>query len=48
VLGIEEQQVQRYEGARSAGVSLDRIQAVAEALGVTIRERVTLPTASGK
>jgi hypothetical protein len=29
-------------------VSLDRIQAVAEALGVEIHERVILPPASGQ
>jgi ribosome-binding protein aMBF1 (putative translation factor) len=43
-LGLKEQQIQRYEATRYAGVSLDRIQAVAEALGVQIREQVTLPT----
>jgi hypothetical protein len=31
--------------ARYARVSLNRIQAVADTLGVTIRERMTLPTA---
>ena len=44
-LGLKEQQIQRYEATQYAGVSLERIQAVVEALGVTIRERVTLPTA---
>jgi len=43
-LGLKEQQIQRYEATRYAGVSLDRIQAVAEALGTRIRERVTLPS----
>lgn len=47
-LHLKEQQVQRYEATRYAGASLGRIQAVAEALGVTIRERVTLPTAPGE
>ena len=48
-LGLKEQQVQRYEATRYAGVSLKRIHAVATALGVKIRERVTLPSAvSGK
>ena len=42
-LGLKEQQVQRYEATRYAGVSLDRIQAVVEALGATIREQVLLP-----
>ena len=49
-LGLKKQQVQRYEATRYAGVSLERIQAVAEALGVTIREQVTfgtLPDESG-
>ena len=35
-LGLKEQQVQRYEATRYAGVSLKRIQAVAEALGLRI------------
>ena len=43
-LGLKEQQVQRYEATLYAGVSLKRIQAVAEALGLRIEERVTLPT----
>lgn len=42
-LGMKEQQVQRYEATRYVGVSLARIQAVADALGVTIHERVILP-----
>jgi DNA-binding Xre family transcriptional regulator len=44
-LGLKEQQIQRYESTRYAGVSLDRIQAVVAALGTRIRERVTLPSA---
>ena len=43
-LGLKEQQIQRYEATHYAGVSLERIQAVAEALGVQIHERVILPT----
>lgn len=39
-LGLKKQQVQRYEATRYAGVSLERIQAVADALGLTIREQV--------
>jgi len=46
-LRLKEQQIQRYEATRYAGVSLDRIQSVAEALGIKIRERITLPSASG-
>ena len=40
--------IQRYEATQYAGVSLDRIQAVVEALGVEIHERVILPVASGQ
>lgn len=47
-LGLKEQQIQRYEATRYAGASLTRIQAVADALGVTIQERVSLPTATTK
>jgi ribosome-binding protein aMBF1 (putative translation factor) len=47
-LGLKEQQIQRYEARRYAGASLERIQAVADALGVEIHERVLLPsTAAG-
>lgn len=45
-LGLKEQQIQRYEATRYAGVSLERIDAVAEALGAKIREKVILPSAS--
>lgn len=45
-LGIKEQQVQRYEATRYAGANLTRIQAVADALGVKVQERVSLPTAA--
>ncbi len=47
-LGLKEQQIQRYEATRYAGASLTRIQAVADALGVTIQERVSLPTAAAE
>lgn len=46
-LGLKKQQVQRYEATRYAGVSLERIQAVADALGVTIHEQVTLSVIVG-
>src|SRR5439155_18397183 len=46
-LGLKKQQIQRYEATHYAGVSLERIQAVADALGVTIREQVLLPVAAG-
>ncbi|MBI4493814.1 MAG: hypothetical protein HY690_13565 [Chloroflexi bacterium] len=39
---LDEQQIQRYEATRYASVSLDRIQAVAEALGVKVREQMIL------
>jgi len=45
-LGLKKQQVQRYEATRYAGVSLQRIQAVASALGLTIREQVLFPANS--
>ena len=45
-LGLREQQVQRYEARRYAGASLERVQAVADALGVQIHERVLLSTAA--
>ena len=40
-LGLPEQQVQRYESTMYSGVGLDRLQAVADALGLEIEERVT-------
>lgn len=46
-LGLKKQQIQRYEAARYASVSLQRLQAIADALGMKIRERVTLPAAAG-
>jgi ribosome-binding protein aMBF1 (putative translation factor) len=42
-LGLKKQQVQRYEATRYAGVSLERLQTIADALGVKIREHVVLP-----
>jgi ribosome-binding protein aMBF1 (putative translation factor) len=47
-LGLKKQQVQRYEATRYAGASLVRIQAVVEALGLTIREQVRFPATSGE
>jgi hypothetical protein len=40
-LGLPEQQVQRYEATMYSGVSLDRVQEVADALGLEIEEHVT-------
>jgi ribosome-binding protein aMBF1 (putative translation factor) len=42
-LGLKEQQIQRYEATHYAGATLARIQAVVDALGVQIHERVVLP-----
>jgi transcriptional regulator with XRE-family HTH domain len=39
-LGLPEQQVQRYEGTRYAGVSLDRLQEVADAVGITLKKTI--------
>jgi DNA-binding XRE family transcriptional regulator len=47
-LGLKEQQLQRYEATRYAGVSLGRAEAIADALGVTIHERIVLPAAVGE
>lgn len=44
-LKLKEQQIQRYEATRYAGASLERLQAVADALGVQIQERIILPSA---
>ncbi len=40
-LGIPEQQIQRYEATMYSGVGLDRLQEVADALGLEIEEHVT-------
>lgn len=40
-LGVAEQQVQRWEANEYAGVGLDRLQAIADALGVQVLETVT-------
>lgn len=40
-LGLPEQQIQRYEATMYSGVSLDRLQEVADALELEIEERVT-------
>ena len=39
-LGIAEQQVQRWEATKYAGVSIERLQQVADALGAKITEKV--------
>jgi ribosome-binding protein aMBF1 (putative translation factor) len=42
-LGVAEQQVQRYEATTYAGVSIERVQAVADAVGLKITEELTYP-----
>lgn len=43
-LGMKEQQIQRYEAERYASASYQRLQDVARALGVRIREEILLPS----
>jgi hypothetical protein len=43
-LGLQEQQIQRYESTLYSGASLDRLQDVADALGLEIEEQVTYAT----
>lgn len=45
-LGVAEQQVQRWEATNYAGVGLDRIQDIADAVGSRIRENVTYSSAA--
>jgi len=39
-LGVAEQQVQRWEASKYAGVSIERLQEVVDALGAKVTERV--------
>lgn len=41
LLGVAEQQVQRWEATAYAGVSVEKVQAIADAVGLSIREEVT-------
>lgn len=43
-LGLPEQKIQRYESTLYSGASLDRLQDVADALGLEIEEQVTYAT----
>jgi hypothetical protein len=43
-LGLQEQQIQRYEATLYTGVGLDRLQDVADAVGLEIEETVTYAT----
>ena len=45
-IGVPEQQVQRWEANRYAGVGVDRLQTVADALRVRIRETVSYAPAA--
>lgn len=44
-LGMKEQQIQRYEATNYAGASLERVREIIDALGITIREDLFLPSA---
>ena len=46
-LGVAEQQVQRWEATDYAGVSVERLQQVADALGTKITEKVQFRAADG-
>lgn len=41
-MNLAEQQIQRYEATRYAGVSIERLQAVADALNLRVQEVFTL------
>lgn len=43
-LGLKEQQLQRYEATEYASASLDRVKEVVNALGLTMREDIILPS----
>ncbi|HST54271.1 MAG TPA: helix-turn-helix transcriptional regulator [Solirubrobacteraceae bacterium] len=45
-LGVVEQQIQRWEANDYSGVNLDRLQGVADALGIRIHETITYSSAA--
>ncbi len=45
-IGIAEQQIQRWEANGYSGVNLDRLQSIADALGVQIHETITYSSAA--
>lgn len=45
-VGVAEQQIQRWEANAYSGVNLDRLQNIAEALGVSIHETITYSSAA--
>jgi DNA-binding XRE family transcriptional regulator len=42
-LGMKEQQIQRYEATNYASASMERVGQVIDALGIEVREHVTVP-----
>jgi DNA-binding XRE family transcriptional regulator len=45
-IGVAEQQIQRWEAHKYAGVNLDRLQNIADALGVRMHETITYSSAA--
>jgi DNA-binding Xre family transcriptional regulator len=45
-IGVAEQQIQRWEANDYSGVNLDRLQSIADALGVQIHETITYSSAA--
>ncbi|HWY90627.1 MAG TPA: helix-turn-helix transcriptional regulator [Solirubrobacteraceae bacterium] len=45
-IGVAEQQIQRWEANGYSGVNLDRLQSIADALGVRMRETITYSSAA--
>jgi DNA-binding XRE family transcriptional regulator len=45
-IGVAEQQIQRWEANDYSGVNLDRLQSIADALGVQMRETITYGSAA--
>jgi len=45
-LGVPQQQVQRWEASRYSGVGVERLQEIADALGVEVREILTYASAA--
>jgi DNA-binding XRE family transcriptional regulator len=47
-LGVPEQQIQRYEKTRYAGASLERLQQVADAVGLTLKKTIEYDVANDR
>ena len=43
-LGLKEQQIQRYEQSEYAGVSIDRIREIIDALDLSVKQDIVFPT----